>query len=334
MFTRRPDVKIMNSLGHCQVEDREMTLTFHDDSADLVGKLLSWDGSGAAIADIASATSYSVRSLEQAMTVLESENFVLRTDIPSALSATEAIARARKAGAFWNRYVMSHHFPTRLYSGEATRNEVFGWGIEFWHFVRGAREYMARGASRTTGRTAVLSELWNHFVEEAFHDGIFLEGLVGSGIQRSALHNRVPLPSTMALLNFLWEAAEESDLSYGAVFALMQPNAQKESTVQSEYDLLRQAYPYAAPLFDAFQKHDSIDMSLQHSSITLEPLLLERNTVSRHELLQIFRTIRSAAEHFTIFFSGIAGHYKTSWACDYRQRPNASGILYGSDSQH
>lgn len=334
MFARRPDVKITNFPGLCQVEDRELALSFHDDSADLVGKLLAWDCSGATIDEIASATSYSVRSLEQAIDTLESENFILRMDIPETLNAKDALARARKAGAFWNRYVMSHPFPSRLYSGEATRNEVFGWGIEFCHFVRGAREYMARGASRTAGPTAILSELWSHFVEEAFHDEIFLEGLVSSGIQRSALRRRTPLPSTLALLNFLWEAAEDSDLSYGAIFAIMQPNASKEVAIQSEYEFLRTAYPYAAPLFDAFQKHDCIDMSLQHSSITLEPLILERKIVSRHDVLQILRTIRSAGEHFAIFFSGIAGHYKTSWACDYRQRPNASGILYHSEIRY
>ena len=188
---------------------------------------------------------------------------------------------------------------------------------------------MARGASRIDGPTPALRGLWDHFVDEAFHDAIFREGLIGCGVPAGNIDNRIPLPSTTALLNHLWEAAEDGDLAYASVFALMQPLTEPPSqeNVRARYAFLKEVYPDAAPLFDAFEQHDLIDASLEHASLTIEPLLRARGGVSRHEMTLITQTIQRTADCFDLFFAGIQSHYRNRLTIDYRQIPRIDAML-------
>jgi pyrroloquinoline quinone (PQQ) biosynthesis protein C len=331
MFIMHPDLAITSQDDVVRIEDRETRLSFDNDSAKVCRCVLDYSHQDVSIRKISSATGYSVRTIEDLLGVLEGEGFVLRLDFhKDYIGAAEAIAKIRAAASFWNRHVMGQFFPVRLFAGEASRPQVLGWGIEFYHFVRAAREYMARGASRTAGDTGALAELWDHFSEEAFHDEIFLEGLVKCGISEEGLVKRPPTASTMGLLNHLWESSEEGELEYATVFALMQPRAERlrEDDIKRHYGNLRAAYPFAAPMFDAFERHDCIDAELEHASLSLEPLLRFRGGLTRYEMRKLLDKVRHTAEHFNGFFEGILDYYKTELDVTYRQLPNASSIAF------
>lgn len=324
MFIRHPDVVMSMIDGQCVIEDNHVRLRFGDESALLGAKV--WEHLNKAIDcdNIASRIGYATTNVERVLEILKEELFVLDIRPAEVTMAGEAIKEIRKAGQFWNRHVMAQAFPSLLFTGGAIRHQVLGWGIEFFLFVRAAREYMARGASRIDGSTLVLSELWDHFAEEAFHDEIFRKGLIECGLTAGNIDNRMPLPSTMALLNHLWEASEEGDLQYASVFAVMQPLAEAATAadIEERYAKLTEFYPFALPLFSAFKVHDSIDVALEHSVLTIEPMINERGTISRREMLSIHQTMRRTAENFGIFFAGIQKYYNSELNVIYRQRPH------------
>ncbi len=303
MFLLHPDLAVHQATGRLTIEDRDLRLSFEGSDALLAGTVIRSCGRAASVEAVAEAAARDVPTTEAMVSLLERESFVLRMDYFDVMHADEAIIAIKHAALFWNKHVMSQNFPLRLFSGEATRIEVLGWGIEFYHFVRAAREYMAQGASRTDGPSAALSKLWDHFVEEAFHDEIFLDGLVDCGLDRGDIEGRPPLASTMALLNHLWECAEEGDIDYTAVFAVMQPglNQFTHQDIKKKYDLLRASYSLTAFLFDAFEKHESIDVDLDHSNLTIEPLIRLKKFVTRSKLTRIVNKIRRTAEFFIIF---------------------------------
>jgi hypothetical protein len=331
MFIVHPDVAITSQDDLIHVEDRATRLTFQDDSAKVCRAILDRAHEDCSTRKIASKSGYSERTIEDCLNVLAGDGLILRLDFPGdSVGASAAIAKVREAASFWNRHVMGQFFPMRLFAGEASKPQVLGWGIEFYHFVRAARDYMARGASRTVGDVRVLAELWDHFSEEAFHDEIFLKGLVGCGLSEAGLLKRPPIASTMALLNHLWESSEEGELEYAAVFAVMQPTSERprEEDIKRQYDALRSAYEFAAPLFDAFEQHDRIDAALEHSSLTLEPLIRARGRLTRYELLKVLNKVRQTAENFDLFFEGIPNYYGSEFDVAYRQLPSASTIAF------
>lgn len=329
MLFRHPDVAATVIGNQFILENDELRLNFSADSARLCSAI--WDRleKTDSMQQLSASTGYSVASIERLIDMLCDDDFVLDGRFGDLIDAGDAIAKIRRIGAFWNRHVMCQPFPRSLFAGKALPHQVMGWGIEFYIFVKAAREYMARGASRIEGSTQPLSGLWDHFAEEAFHDEIFRQGLLACGITRGNIDNRVALPSTVALLNYLWEASEASELEYASVFALMQPSATPPSMtdVTEKYAQLKQWYPFAAPLFDAFCKHDSIDVYLEHSVLTIEPLLRERAFISAGEMKRISGTIRRTAEFFNIFFLGVQSFYLTELNVAYRQVPRINGVL-------
>jgi pyrroloquinoline quinone (PQQ) biosynthesis protein C len=221
---------------------------------------------------------------------------------------------------------MAQHFPLKLFGGEATKNEVLGWGIEFYFFVRAAREYMALGSGRTTGSTEMLAPVWDHFADEAFHCEIFLNGLVACGLGENTVRRRLPMPTTRALINHLFETSQSSLLEYTTLFALMQPLTRPvtHQEVKQKYDFLREKYPFAAGLFDAFQTHDGIDVTMEHSKLTLESVLEHRGVLGRAEWHDIMKVLENTANTFILFFEGIQKYYRSSFDLRYRQIPNAA----------
>lgn len=312
--------------GECFiVEDRNVKLAFSGQSAALCRQVIPFLPYAESIDKLASNTAYSAASLKEMIKHLEAEALALDMTRVDSLQGSSLIEKIRSASRFWNRHVMGQMFPTRLFEGHATRAEVFGWGIEFYFFIRAANEYMARGAARDDMPTQLLEDVWKHYVDESPHEEIFLSGLIACGLRRNEIIDRMPLPSTMALTNFLYEKACGALLSYLSVFALMQPieAPASRSEVKQRYDTFRNMYPFASPLFDAFEQHDSIDADLMHAKLAVAPVIASWSPVSPHEKLAVFNTIRETAEHFILFFEGIPRQYNTERFLNYRQRPTA-----------
>lgn len=316
--------------GKFKVDNGETVLAFSGESGDLCRRLLERLPLRETPVELAEALGCSRPSLDRLIGELKTDQLILDEGFPPLLDAESALERIHEAGRFWNAHVMSQTHARRLFEGLAPESYVLGWGIEFFHFVRSARRYMARGASRTDGPTAVMSELWDHFVEEAFHDDIFLAGLCGCGLDGAAIRGRVPLPSTLALINHLHECAEAGALSYTAVFAVMQPNRTRPTAdeIVKKYAFLSEKYHFAADLFEAFRKHDMIDAELDHAELTIGPVLKSRGFVSACEMAELFRVIRQTAEYFVLFFEGVNGFYQSQVDCRYQSVPSVAGLRY------
>jgi pyrroloquinoline quinone (PQQ) biosynthesis protein C len=329
-FVLSPQAHSEQSAGKFRVDNGETVLAFSGESAELCRQFLERLPLRETAVEIADALGCSRESLGRLIGELKADQLILDESFPPLLDAEAALERIHEAGRFWNAHVMSQTHARRLFEGLAPESYVLGWGIEFFHFVRSARRYMARGASRTDGPTAVMSELWDHFVEEAFHDDIFLAGLRGCGLDGDAVRARVPLPSTQALINHLHECAESSVLSYAAVFAVMQPNRKRPTAdeITKKYAFLAEKYHFAADLFEAFRKHDMIDAELDHAELTIGPILRNRGFVSAFEMAELFRVIRQTAEYFVLFFEGVNGFYQSQVDCRYQSVPSVAGLRY------
>jgi pyrroloquinoline quinone (PQQ) biosynthesis protein C len=327
MFIIHPDVTVRTEKGALLVEDDTVVLTFENDSARVVEAFLKSCPLAASIAEISELGGISPGVGRQILGILEGEQILLNLSTVQNLRKAALLRKIREASLFWNRFIMSRAFPRRLFGGEATKSEVLGWAIEHYFFIRAANEYMAAGASRIDGATAHLSQLWQHYAEEALHDEIFLNGLVAYGLERRAIAKRSPLASTLALTNFLYEKSVESPLSYTAVFCVMQARAKPMTVaeIEKKYSELRSHYDYARDLFTAFETHDKIDAEMEHSDLTIKSIIEMEWPLSNRQTVKIFETIEQTANHFCLFFEGISRKYKSPRAVTYRQSANAIG---------
>ncbi|WP_404369741.1 hypothetical protein AB5I39_00050 [Sphingomonas sp. MMS24-J45] len=219
------------------------------------------------------------------------------------------------------RALAEQPFWRRILSGQASPTLVFGWGLEFAHFVDSANEYMPIGIAHARESAEIREIFARHYVEEANHAAIFFDGLARCGLDRARMAAAPPLATTRALINLLVEHALEGSVAYAAGFAVMQPETEptERGNVVSFYADLSALYPFAAPMFRAFERHACLDLDLGHHE-TVFKSLWNAGGVPLSARPQALRAARSVAEAFTLFFEGILGVYGTAGA-EFPRRP-------------
>lgn len=234
--------------------------------------------------------------------------------------ADKAIFLLRKAARFYNRRVTSNKVVRTIFSGLAGRNLLFGYGIEFYFYVQAASRYMARGIARFEEAAEIMEPYWKHFSEEARHGDIFREGLIKSGIPAARLEPDLAIASTSALLNFLFERSSRSLVEYGSLFPIMQPDDKPTSarSVNEKYAFLRTHYPFASAIFDAFQKHDMIDVTEAHHAWALEEQIKKVGGLSAKEMALALSTMEDSSCFFVVFFDGLERYYQNSERINWR----------------
>lgn len=298
-----------------RIEDQQEALTFRGPSADILRQLVPLlDGSNS-VPEIACEIATSTAVVENHLAPLIEAELVLDTASFLRVSDSGDLCEALSREAnFWNRSLFNHGFLRRLYTGEASQSEVIGWGVEFYHFVRGANQYMAAGVAHCSPTAPWLDELARHYAEECDHAKIFSDGLAACGLDISTLESAPPLPTTSALLNRFTEIAQRSTLGYAALFAFMRP-IQADKPLQEDYTVYSQLarhYPYATGLFEAFSKHGEIDSELGHGEAAIYRIVREPNGLDARQREQVISALRMAAESFVLFIEGIQNSYKNS----------------------
>lgn len=310
-----PAAQLEDDGSELSISNARYRLRFEGGSATLLRAIQPLLNGVNSITSLAHAIGGKEREIVSHLSVLVEDGLVI--DTSSALRADEPEHFLRaflSESKFWNQAVFAQPFLRKLFTGKAREPEVLGWGVEFYHFIEGVNEYMAAGVAHCNDDLAVLMEIVRHYVEEAQHSEIFLEGLVGCGLNRRRILTSQPLATTRAIINCFTEIAHRGPLAYASLFGLMQPmgEAPSEAAVRRQYDALRGWYEFATPLFDAFEKHDLIDASLGHSDTTIAKIVRYKQGLTEPERSAAVSALRTSAEHFIFFFEGIGRYYGQS----------------------
>lgn len=295
-----------------EVEADSMIYTFSGRSAALLERALPvLDGSWTVL-NIATEIGTTPQEIAAILASFDEEPLVLdlaRAEI--AQSGQEFVDALEYECKFWSKEIFRRPFWNTVLSGAASRQTILGWGIEFYHFVDSANEYMAAGVANCREGTAVREWLVRHYVEECNHGVLFLEGLGACGLDTEQVIAAPPLASTRALINYLYELAISNSFSYAAAFAVMQPSRKRADRLQidSFYDPLIRFYPFATGMFQAFRKHALIDVELKHNEIVLDRMCEHIPTRVLENGPEILKAARGLVEQFMLFFEGIGDYY-------------------------
>jgi pyrroloquinoline quinone (PQQ) biosynthesis protein C len=216
----------------------------------------------------------------------------------------------RKYSEYWLRPIYEHPLWELIVSGRASRDQVLGFAFEKYHYIEGAYEHMAIAAANASPE--MMPHLARHFIEEYTHGDIYRKGL-RSLFRDTVVLEAPPLPSTRALVNFLSETAQRSSFAYYAGNELLQmtentadPTAGE--SVDSFYDAMQRHYPETRGLVASFIAHTQADQKLGHESVFKE-MCLSVPPLSAGEVKDALNTVRSMAEHLTLFMDGIQACY-------------------------
>ncbi|PHM47639.1 hypothetical protein [Xenorhabdus miraniensis] len=221
-----------------------------------------------------------------------------------SLTGYQLVELVKQEVVFWRQHINNQIFWEKVHNGTCSKRQILGWGIEFYHYVDAANEYMAAGVAYCRESIGVRQKIAAHYAEEAGHGEIFLQGLMKDGLPATLVKKSLPLPSTRALINYLNEVAMESSLVYTAVFSLMQSDGKSFSKtgLNEYYSQLIELYPFAQGMFGSFLKHALIDARLDHQVSIFENLYANDEIISHREVKRTFVTIRQLVNYFILYY--------------------------------
>lgn len=245
------------------------------------------------------------------------------------MSGRTAVELVKREAAFWRRHIDSQPFWKILHEGQCSERQILGWGIEFYHYVDAANEYMALGVAYCRESIDIRQKLAAQYAEEAGHGKIFLEGLVADGLPSAGVEKALPLASTRALINYLNEVATEGTLVYSAIFALMQSDGEafNKAGLTEYYGSLISLYPFASGMFGAFLKHASIDAQLGHQQSLFEVLYENDTLLAAHEVARVLATLRQLVNYYILFYEYIFEYYGDEASQLPRRAPRVADFL-------
>jgi len=305
------------------IETPDFEFTAHNDTAVLLSQAFALADGNITVAVLASLLGRPEQDVIMALEPLAKSGVVIDLAAPLLANSTmETLDSVLLECRQRMRSLVHQPFWHEVLSGKASRSLILGWGVEFTKFVSSANDYMPLGIAFCRAGPEMREAFSRHYVEEAFHGDIFREGLAGCGLDLKRVDAALPLASTRMLINRLKEFAMLGAVPYASCFAVMQPSqdASSPSQVHGFYQELRDLYPFAAPMFDAFERHALFDIELEHEVTLLETYCQKKN-LTAEDKREVMDVIRSLSENFIIFFEGLLDAYRDPYSLVPRPAP-------------
>ena len=210
--------------------------------------------------------------LRRLTTALEGAGLLYRQDaVPATLSGVELHALFNKILPSWLDEAFSHPFWERMTSGNGSRRMYSGWLIELYHYTRNANRHMPLSCAHTKEK-AIKNLRAKHYAEEWNHYHYFLKSLKALGFTDESVINSVPLPMSLALSNFMRQAAREDILAYSICSAVLEGTTVDRGAYNPYYEKCAELYELPQESIAPIYAHLDLDVQYQHSDLFLDIL--------------------------------------------------------------
>jgi thiaminase len=246
--------------------------------------------------------------LRRLTTALESAGLLYRQDaVPATLSGVELHTLFNKLLPSWLDEAFSHPFWERMTSGNGSRRMYSGWLIELYHYTRNANRHMPLSCAHTKEK-AIKNMRAKHYAEEWNHYHYFLKALKALGFSEESVVSSVPLPMSLALSNFMRQAAREDILAYSICSAVLEGTTVNRGAYNPYYEKCAELYKLPPESIAPIYAHLDLDVQYQHSDLFLDIL----NTVKTIPAARAGRVLEyghQLVEHIWLWTDSIEKYY-------------------------
>jgi pyrroloquinoline quinone (PQQ) biosynthesis protein C len=222
--------------------------------------------------EIAADLGMSEPQLRRLLQAFASAGLFYRADtIPKTLSGVELHTLFNKVLPSWLNEAFSHPFWDKMMSGKGSRRLYSGWLIELYHYTRNANRHMPLSCAHTAEKK-IKGMRAKHYAEEWNHYHYFLKALKALGFSGESIEGSVPLPMTLALSNFMRQAAREDIVSYSICSAVLEGTTVDRGAYNPYYETCAKLYDLPQESIAPIYAHLDLDVQYQHSDLFLDIL--------------------------------------------------------------
>jgi pyrroloquinoline quinone (PQQ) biosynthesis protein C len=271
-------------------------------------KVAAWLPTTAPVEELARDVGMEPKRIERFLSALEKTGLVYRiANIPASASGEEFHAKFNEALSSWLSEAFAHPFWERMMSGRGSARLFTGWLIELYHYTRNANRHMPLSCAHTHSKPIKLLRA-KHYAEEWNHYHYFMKSLKALGFTDGSIAESVPLPMTLALSNFMRQAAREDVLAYSICSAVLEGTTTDRRTYNPYYEKAAELYGVPREAINPIYAHLDLDVQYQHSDL-FHDILKTVDNISATRATTILNYGHQLVEHIWLWTDNIERYY-------------------------
>ncbi|MGD0677669.1 MAG: iron-containing redox enzyme family protein [Polyangiaceae bacterium] len=230
-------------------------------------KVAAWLPSVRGIADLSRELEMDEAKVPKFIDALEHSGLLYRVDeVPTNMSGVEFHGRFSSILNSWLSEAFAHPFWERMMTGRGSARLFTGWLIELYHYTKNANRHMPLSCAHAHEKP-IKQLRAKHYAEEWNHYHYFMKSLKALGFTEAQISESVPLPMTLALSNFMRQAAREDVLAYSVCSAVLEGTTTDRRTYNPYYEKAGQLYGVSKEAIAPIYAHLDLDVQYQHSDL-------------------------------------------------------------------
>jgi pyrroloquinoline quinone (PQQ) biosynthesis protein C len=272
-------------------------------------KVADWLPSVRGVADLSRELGMEEARVPKFVQALADAGLLYKTEeVPANMTGLEFHQRFNGVLGSWLSEAFAHPFWERMMSGKGSARLFTGWMIELYHYTKNANRHMP--LSCAFGHEKAIKQLRaKHYAEEWNHYHYFMKSLKALGFTEPQIADSVPLPMTLALSNFMRQAARQDILAYSICSAVLEGTTTDRKTYNPYYEKSAELYGIPKAAVAPIYAHLDLDVQYQHSDLFHE-ILETVPTMTRERASLVLDYGHQLVEHIWLWTDNIEKYYQ------------------------
>jgi pyrroloquinoline quinone (PQQ) biosynthesis protein C len=272
-------------------------------------EVANWLPSVRGVADLSRELGVDEARVPRLIETLEKAGLLYRVDqAPKTMSGLDFHARFNTVLNSWLSEAFAHPFWDRMMSGKGSARLFTGWLIELYHYTKNANRHMPLSAAHAHEKP-IKQLRAKHYAEEWNHFHYFMKSLKALGFTEADIADSVPLPMTLALSNFMRQAARHDILAYSICSAVLEGTTTDRKTYNPYYDKSGELYGIPREAITPIYAHLDLDVKYQHSDL-FRDILQHVPEMSAERASTVLDYGHQLVEHIWLWTDNIEKYYQ------------------------
>jgi pyrroloquinoline quinone (PQQ) biosynthesis protein C len=295
--------------GKVELRLNDRIVELGDQEFDWYRKVAAWLPTVRGLADLSRDLGLEEAKVPKFVDALEESGLLYRVnDNPKAVTGLEFHSKFSAVLDSWLSEAFAHPFWERMMSGKGSARLFTGWLIELYHYTKNANRHMP--LSCALGHEKPIKQLRaKHYAEEWNHYHYFMKSLKALGFNEAQIADSVPLPMTLALSNFMRQAARQDILAYSICSAVLEGTTTDRRKYNPYYEKSAELYGLPQEAIAPIYQHLDLDVQYQHSDL-FKDILEHVPEMSSERASLVLGFGHQLVEHIWLWTENIERYYQ------------------------
>jgi len=301
--------EVTSSGGRSELRLNDRVVELGDKELDWYQKVVAWLPTVRGVADLSRDLAMSEAKVPKFIETLEKSGLLYRRDVaPPSTTGLGFHAQFSSVLASWLSEAFAHPFWERMMSGKGSARLFTGWLIELYHYTKNANRHMPLSCAHAHEKP-IKQLRAKHYAEEWNHYHYFMKSLKALGYTEAQIADSVPLPMTLALSNFMRQAARTDILAYSICSAVLEGTTTDRKTYNPYYEKSAELYGIPKAAVAPIYAHLDLDVQYQHSDLFHE-ILQHVPQMSPERASRVLDYGHQLVEHIWLWTDNIEKYYR------------------------